>query len=126
RIVRLVLVEAGQVGAVAAHGAPPERVMTRGLNRALKQTLSKQVTYRLNHGTRRLARQEMAGDGNHTPLVACGEVTGMPFRQFRRPNPIAGTVQHDRWHGDRRLFSKALLQRLQCRVAWRVAVAVPI
>src|SRR3954462_7039567 len=97
-----------------------------GRDRTLKQTLCKQVAHCLNDGVRRLARQEMAGDRDQTPFVACGEVAGMALRLFRRSNPIAGSMQHDRGHGDWRLFGKALLKRLQCRVAWCVAVAMPI
>ena len=81
-----------------------------GLSRALKQTLCKQVTHGLHHRIWRLAGQEMAGDWNHTPLVARGEVAGMVFRLFWWSNTIAGTVQNDRRHRDWRLFSKSPLE----------------
>src|SRR5262249_50089932 len=102
------------------------RFMSRGARLDYVQGLAEQIAHRRDDRIRRLARQEMAGDRDHTPLVARGEVLRVALRLSRRPTAVAVAMQYDCRRGDLRPFGQPLLQRLQRRISRPIAVAVTV
>ena len=68
----------------------------------------------------------MAGDRNHPALEGAGEVASVLGGRLRRGDAVAAAMGRDGRHRNRWLLRQALLDRLQRRVALRIAEAMAV